>query len=363
MAELEAVYGADNIQPVLEDVVLVKADDFNVERFGGIKKAGVIVDTQLENLTEKILERTRDGKITIGMSAYGKFSKQYLRSLELNIRRKLKKNGRSVRLIPSNELELNTAVSHHNKLGLSPNKIEVILVSDGKKTLVAFSTGAQNITAYANRDQKRPKRDAFVGMLPPKLAQIMINLASGGTAMTGRVLLDPFCGTGVLLQEAALMGYTVYGTDLAEKMIDYTRENLEWLGQKYKINFRLAAGNAMKFTWEKPIDVVACETYLGQPFSAVPSPAKLTEVKQNCKHIITSFLKNLHGQLRPDTRICLAVPAWRRLDGGFTRLNLLDAVEQLGYNVQEFKHASRENLLYARDNQVVGRELLVLIRR
>ena len=77
--------------------------------------------------------------------------------------------------------------------------------------------GVQNISAYAMRDQKRPKRDAFVGMLPPKLAQIMINLALGDQEPKDKLLLDPFCGTGVLLQEALLMGLKVYGTDLSQK--------------------------------------------------------------------------------------------------------------------------------------------------
>ena len=34
------------------------------------------------------------------------------------------------------------------------------------------------LMAMLIRDQNRPKRDARVGMLPPKLAQIMINLAN-----------------------------------------------------------------------------------------------------------------------------------------------------------------------------------------
>jgi hypothetical protein len=46
----------------------------------------------------------------------------------------------------------------------------------------------QDIDAYAERDFERPMRDAFVGMLPPKLAQIMLNLAVGEEFLESRVL-------------------------------------------------------------------------------------------------------------------------------------------------------------------------------
>jgi 2-polyprenyl-3-methyl-5-hydroxy-6-metoxy-1,4-benzoquinol methylase len=99
----------------------------------------------------------------------------------------------------------------------------------------------QDIEAYGARDQARPARDARVGMLPPKLAQTIINLAAGRpeTRMDkhwdsadglGRfMVLDPFCGTGVILQEALLMGYSVYGSDIEPRMAEYTKKNLQWL--------------------------------------------------------------------------------------------------------------------------------------
>ena len=43
------------------------------------------------------------------------------------------------------------------------------------------------------------------------------------------LILDPFCGTGTVLQEALLAGYDVVGTDLSQKIVDYTTENLSWL--------------------------------------------------------------------------------------------------------------------------------------
>jgi tRNA (guanine10-N2)-dimethyltransferase len=265
-------------------------------------------------------------------------------------------------MIPNNDTALNTATSHHNKLGLSNNKVELLVVrARNGRVIVAESTGAQNITAYTKRDQERPKRDAFVGMLPPKLAQIMINLAN--PAPEARIL-DPFCGTGVVLQEAALLGHPVYGTDLSEKMIRYSKENLDWLKETHRATFEydLHEGDAMDTSWQGPIGAVVGETYLGQPFSAPPSPAKLDQVRGNCNNIISAFLKNLASQIPAGTPVSIAVPAWKRIDGGFVHLPLINQLDQLGFTRHSFKNIKDHELLYFREDQVVARELLVLVK-
>jgi len=380
MAELEAVYGAPNTRWFSDQTAIVETDTFSIDRLGGTQKSGQVVAElrgDWRQVSMKIVQEysqlwaKHEGKITLGISAYG-FGSTNPRDIQktgIVLKQKLKNSGVSLRLIPNPEAALNTATAHHNKLGLSPNKVELLVVRnrDGK-VIVAESTGTQNITAYTKRDQNRPKRDAFVGMLPPKLAQIMINLAEHGEipdeqAKTLR-LLDPFCGTGVVLQEAALLGYQVYGTDLADKMIDYTRANLEWLAQTHHVNTHidLHQADARTAQWQQPINVVACESYLGQPFSAPPSPSKLTEVRGNCNQIISEFLKNIGTQLASGTPLCVAVPAWRSSDGSFTNLPLINSLDQLGYARHQFKNIKDSDLLYYRENQVVARELLVLVK-
>jgi tRNA G10 N-methylase Trm11 len=380
MAELEAVYGAPNTRWFSDQAAIVETDTFLIDHLGGTQKAGQVVAElrgDWRQVSMKIVQEysqlwaKHEGKITLGISAYG-FSGTSSRDIQktgIVLKQKLKNSGVSLRLIPNPEPALNTATSHHNKLGLSSNKVELLVVRnrDGK-VIVAESTGTQNITAYTKRDQNRPKRDAFVGMLPPKLAQIMINLAEHGEIANEQTktlrLLDPFCGTGVVLQEAALLGYQVYGTDLADKMIDYTRTNLEWLAQTHHIDTHvdLHQADARTAQWQQPIDVVACESYLGQPFSAPPSPSKLTEVRGNCNQIISEFLKNIGTQLAPNTPLCVAVPAWRSSDGSFAHLPLINSLDQLGYMRHQFKNVKDSDLLYYRENQVVARELLVLVK-
>lgn len=441
-AELERLYG--DVTWFSHESVTVRAESIDFARLGGSQKVGrVLLETSGDwrAVSTKLVHafindyKTATGKLTIGISAYNfPISARDVQKTGLILKSKLKQHGVSVRLIPNSELALSTATSHHNKLGLSDNKLELLIIRgrDGK-VIVAASTGAQNITAYARRDQNRPKRDAFVGMLPPKLAQMMVNLASPGgngradvaenhqtpaqaresdsknssraedclsnassagaeeialsdtrrtEAVSGNsstnagkaarnrsdvkpTLLDPFCGTGVILQEAALMGYNTYGTDLAEKMIDYSQINLDWLKASHRVDFaaKLHAGDAMDTKWSGPISAVTCETYLGQPFSAPPSPAKLAEVRKNCDMIISRFLKNLAPQLAPGTPVCLGVPAWRGTDGRFTHLPLTQDLGSLGFTPVSLKTATGKKLLYYREDQVVARELLVLVKK
>lgn len=375
IAELEAVFGSDHVDWFSSDTATVQCKSIDVNRLGGSPKAGVVTaelpGRSLGEVGPKIAKlyaekwAGTDHKITLGISAYGAdgINPRDVQKIGITIKQLLKKSGVSVRLVPNSEASLNTATSHHNKLGLSPNKVELLVVKGRNSYIVAESTGAQNITALARRDQGRPKRDAFVGMLPPKLAMIMINLAAQQSSGSLRIL-DPFCGTGVILQEAALLGHTVYGTDLSEKMIDYTRENLNWLQGTSRLRFEwyVHEGNAMDARWRPPIDAVVSETYLGQPFSAPPSPSKLQEVRGNVNHITTEFLKNIHGQLLPGTPLCLAVPAWRDTKGNFTHLPLISSLENLGYTPKTFTRTNERSLLYYRENQVVARELLVLTR-
>ena len=375
LAELEAVFGTDSVRPFSNEAAVVTNDQFDVQRFGGIQKAGRVVAeldrAAWDTLSRDIVQRygrelkSGEGKLTVGISVYGQnVAPRDVQRTGIALKQALRKHGRSVRLIPNEASILSTATSHHNKLGLAANKLEIMVVYGSSSVIVADSLGAQNISALAKRDQGRPKRDAFVGMLPPKLALMMVNLSGiSGQAPTGRIL-DPFCGTGVVLQEAALLGFDVYGTDLSEKMVDYSQANMDWLAAKHEIgSVLIEAGDAVEHTWQPPTDAVVAETYLGQPFSAPPAQDKLDKVVKTVDSIISKFLTNLHGQLEPGTPLCLAVPAWRSSTGWFTYLPVIKKLESLGYDWQEFSHVDPTKLTYFREDQVVARQLLIIRRR
>ncbi len=63
--------------------------------------------------------------------------------------------------------------------------------------------------------------------LSPKMARALVNLSR---ARRGRNLLDPFCGTGAVLIEAALIGINPIGSDFDPRMIEGAEENLRFYG-------------------------------------------------------------------------------------------------------------------------------------
>lgn len=398
LAELESLYGADKVRPIGAQAAAVDVDPclLAFDRLGGSVKFCKILTT-LETTSwkeiEKFLisvspghsERMPEGKMQLGLSVIGlEVSLGKLEATGLTLKKAIKKTGRNVRLIPNKELELNSAQVLHNRL-TGPTGWELVFIRDNEKTIVAQTVKVQDIEAYARRDQGRPKRDSKVGMLPPKLAQIIINLAVGRLpedklesicdipaeqeiplTLLNQSVLDPFCGTGVILQEAALMGYYPYGTDIEQRMVDYAEQNLSWLltdhnSRLHSIDFRLEQADATTGTWRE-VDFVASETYLGRPFSALPSPAIVEQTAADCNQIIKKFLQNIHGQVASGTRFCLAVPAWQVKPGQFRRLPLIDRISDLGYNLVSFEHAGIDELTYYRQGQTVARQLLVITK-
>lgn len=380
LAELESLY--QNVRPLGMELAEFESESVpDIRRLGGSQKIAEEVPGTVLDFLQTL---PKDKKITLGVSDFSRGANAFGAQKEaLKLKRIMIKLGYSVRVVPNKAAVLSSATSFHNHL-FDENKIE--LVRSGKKFYRVI--GVQNIDAYVQRDQARPARDAKVGMLPPKLAQILINLC--GNLPAGSRLLDPFCGTGVVLQEAALMGYMPYGTDLSERMVEYSRKNLEWLrsmgarnsspstlapalpvgrdGALEKNSVLVAEnavqeGDAASFQWKPPINAVACETYLGRPMSLPPAEVKLKQEKQECGSIILGFLKNLSSQIKTGTPVVIAVPAWLRTNGDYERLNLLDEIKNLGYNVKSFRNLGQKDLLYHRDQQVVAREIIVLRKK
>jgi tRNA (guanine10-N2)-dimethyltransferase len=397
LAELQSLYGAV-VRPAGDQAAVVDVDPclLAFDRLGGSTKFCKILTTldtvswkEIEQFLVKVApDQSRampEGKMHLGLSLYG-FSESVARieATGLTLKKAIRKTGRSVRLVPNKTTELNSASVTHNKL-TTPNGWELVFVRDGQQTIVAQTVKVQNIDAYARRDRERPARDTKVGMLPPKLAQIIINLAAGPLPteklqnicdipadqpvpfnLLNSTVLDPFCGTGVLLQEASLMGYHILGTDLEPRMIAYTEKNLEWLHDLYQLpnlDAVLEVGDATNHTWPVQPDFVAAEGYLGRPFTAAPNAQILNQTISECNLIIKKFLQNIHEQLKPGTRLCIAVPAWQIGKNPLKRLPLVDQISELGYNQVSFEHIGTAPLVYQRPDQIVARDLLVITRK
>lgn len=381
LAELQAVYKKEP-QLIASNVALLDISSQTAlassKWLGAIVKITQVIDKKFtvskSNLTTlcRQLFTDVDGKITLGVSYYDpRASKRSAISLGQELQSILKGLGHSTRLLPTNNAVLGAATILHNGLsGQNPKKVELnfIKTSDQASLCVGRTIYIQDIDAYTFRDRRRPRRDARNGMLPPKLAQTMINLAvhaskSGQTQEAN--LLDPFCGTGVVLQEAALMGMDVFGTDLNPDMVNNTKINIDWLNRVLHLDVvpNLAIGDATTFDWKSwaspdKINLVATETYLGRAYTAPPATDELKYNITACNIIIDKFLANISKQLPSGCGLCIGVPVWFVRD----HIHHLPCTNQLdGYRF--VNQTDGANLIYHRPDQIVGRELLVLQKR
>ncbi len=374
-AELEALFGHDGARRVSRECMTIREGDAPAlqRRLGGTIKIGEVVLTIPSSRMNRIYSATRgeiiryvlEGpdaarrKVSIGISAYGmRVSPGQIYRLLFDIRRHLLEEGRQVRVVSGGETALGSAKIIHEGL-VGGKGHEFLLVGAGRETYLARTVSIQDIEGYAKRDYGRPRRDTRTGMLPPKLAQMMLNLAGAGP---GRTVVDPFCGTGVVLMEAALMRSRLAGGDIRQQMVDCTVENLQWLSREFGISADtrgIVRADATVHRWRQHLDCVVSETHLGRPLAYVPSEETLRASVIECDRLVARFLANLQPQLDAGSRCCIAVPAWN-LPRGMVHLPVLHRLESMGYRCISFRNAGQGGLVYLRPGQIVARELLVL---
>ncbi len=72
------------------------------------------------------------------------------------------------------------------------------------------------------------------------------------------------------------------------------------------------------------------------------------------------FRATLAEQIEDDTPVVIAVPAWLREDGHYSRLSIIDEITDMGYNLAKFQGLSQSDMIYYREGQIVAREIIVL---
>lgn len=368
-AELLSLY-PNNVTRLNEHCAQIDDDTVSLNRLGGSIKLGThlgelplvpaqdLTRTLCDSDIAEAIASCGEGKLSFGLSLYGfALSKGQHEALGLELKKTFKKLGRSVRYVASKG-QLTAAQITHNKL--LDKGADIWIVKTTKGYVLASTVAVQNIAAYAERDHGRPARSAKVGMLPPKLAQMMINLTA---PQAGARVLDPFCGTGVILQEASLLGLKSYGTDIEPTLIEMSKTNGDWLTSTHQTpEWTLEVGDATTHTWTEQIDAVVTEGYLGPALSKQPSPKELDSIKAEATKLTVDFLTNLAPQIRSGTPVCITLPCWKN-GKKFSRVDILDQIGALGYTLKEFLPVTYEHLLYVRADQIVGRQITVLIRK
>lgn len=124
---------------------------------------------------------------------------------------------------PGAERELGSIVAEKCPIDLENPVVEIRVVeSDG----IYFLGSTVAVVDRKSIDSRQAKFRAYFSpvSLSPRYARAFLNICC---VSPGKRVLDPFCGTGGILIEAALLGAEIAGSDIDNEMIEGTRANLQ----------------------------------------------------------------------------------------------------------------------------------------
>jgi len=220
-------------------------------------------------------------------------------------------------VLPLRGTELSAAQTIENHL--ITDGIDILITGTGEGLVLARTTAVQPVTEEAGRDMEKPDRRLREGLLPPKIARIMVNLARRAETAN---LLDPFCGSGVLLMEAALLGLRPVGSDRSESAVSSARRNLDWLheregaaeGVKPQV-FRTDVEDLSTHLPPLSMDAAATEPYLGPPQRGPLPDDKAEALSLELRDLYVRALAEIRIVLRPGARCVFVTPVFRTRSG------------------------------------------------
>ncbi len=115
----------------------------------------------------------------------------------------------------------------------------------------------------------------FPVSVKPKLARALVNL----TGVQKGTLWDPFCGTGGILIEAALLGIDIVGTDIDPEMIRACKKNFD----HYRVQGVACVGDARQ-------EVVECDAIVTDP----PYGRRASLKKVDIENLYNEFLAHVY---------------------------------------------------------------------
>lgn len=368
---------------IIETERKIKGQQLQQELGGTIKIGEIILgETKLDKnfplaavLNQIKGQLPKNQKVYFGFSIYnlpneidlGKLTPQ-IKKLAMGIKKSLKSQGITSRWVISKERFLSSVIVHKNKL--LEQGAEFCFLVDREKIYLGRTISCQEFKDYELYDFGRPVRPIKEGMLPPKLAKIMINLAQ---ITKDGTILDPFCGSGTILQEAAQLGYQkIYGADLSNEAVNYAKQNLSWLKTKLNIedqDIKIFQSDVRQISQKIPnniIDAVITEPDLG------PIKLKQEEILKTTERLGNLYLsafQEFRKILKPNGRVVMIWPVFQFNSQRYF-LPILDDVIKQGWQVMRpipdnigekniIKLTERQSIIYSRPNQKVLREIFI----
>lgn len=321
-----------------------------------------------------------EGKFNFALASYSEKSNVF--TTWIQIKKELKKSiDTNLRFVNKDNSNINAAVYKKELM----NWVELNYIETPDKLYIWNTIAYQDIDNYSERDYGK-SRDMQVWMLPPKLAQMMINLSRAKNQEL-RVkenknldsqfsilnsIYDPFCWLWTVLIEAAISWYrNIIGSDLSEKMVEASNKNIRNYIDKW-MDVDISTHDAMKI-WEldflknsSNITIVS-EWYLGNIMTKWHvTEDKIKIERKNLSSLYEKFFSWLK-KLNFKWPIVISFPFWQFKWKYYYFEEIYDIFKKYWFKPQkllpeniEFRETRSWSLLYHRPNQQVWREIFCL---
>lgn len=312
----------------------VSLPELQLELGGTIKTARVWetlpLDTSVEDLTQRVTDH-------LALSERHRFAiaetgRDHLPEIDVyEIKARLQKAGVRTSFQESSRHGVNGATWKFRKVA----EVHVVQLAD--RVLLADTQSVQDVDTWSERDMDKPVRDRKRGMLQPKVARMMVNLALGQQTAPQAVVLDPFCGTGTTLLEAADAGVRhVIGSDNDHQAILATRQNLDWWKATSEQEFTddlmvKNSENLQPTDFTQAPTCIATEPYLGR---LTPKRDQLDGIIRGLEKLYRGMFRAYGRILQPGNRVVTILPAWPINEHKERTVSrTIDELPQLGFRV------------------------------
>jgi len=331
----------------------------------GVIKVGIIVDEvkAIDDIPAVALALMpqSEHKVFLGISSYDagasvSDARKKEKEIGMAIKELARRDGMSLRFVTSREQTLSSVVVSKNHL--LDKGVEIVILKTKQSFLIGTTQAVQEFEEYGDRDFARPARDALSGMLPPKLAHIMVNLSE---CPYNKTILDPFCGSGTILQEALMLGYThVIGTDTSFKAVNDTQKNIEWIQREKKIDttaVRVVQSDILDISSLKlrGIHAVVTEPYLGPPLKGRESKQDVAKIYRALDELYASAIERIGTMIEKNGTVVWILP--ELFGNAFDWPLFWRAIEVCG-----FAYTSLNSMKYHRNNQYLARIICVFTK-
>jgi tRNA G10 N-methylase Trm11 len=367
--------GVEHTMEYFEDsFCIVEADDMDkmAKYLGGSFKIGQIAvaaqdeNSFIEKLSEAKMFEWLDEKASWGLSLYGinnDLDTDFVQDVQNMVGDKVREAGaRKAKKILPDIANANEGIREISS-GLVTEKsvIDIQLLKSKNALFLAITEAVIPSTSFQERDLKRPYQDSTIS-LSPRIARMLVNMTM---LNEGQTLLDPFCGTGTILMEAAILNINVMGFDKDWQRVKGAIQNIKWLRSTARIpenvrtKFHRADARDLRFLGRETIDAIATEPILLPSLERFPSEEEAKGMLLDSFKTYREFLKNAEYILKRGAKIALIVPYIRlstRKKAGFDIQQLLE-----GINLQIARLAFNFPILarYTQEQKVIRGVLLL----